>query len=227
MWELPRLNIIPIGSEPANLTVSYGVAIVALHHWEKWFQGILLQFQELIQQIDDGSVVVYFWHIGYASSWKWKPVYHVAYKMTLGFQWFVPILLWLETSQIRSFVPLLFDSKAQWLIADIQYASSRRDTTQLLNLEQMWKTKYPIVVRSWLNNWERLATYFEFPLAIRKAIYTNNPIESYHRQIRKHTKSKVDATRGCFRRIRQCSNWFICYHVILWLSGVCQCITGH
>jgi len=60
----------------------------------------------------------------------------------------------------------------------------------LLVLEEKWKAKYPILVRSWLNNWERLATYFDFPPVIRKAIYTNNPIESYHRQIRKHTKSK-------------------------------------
>jgi transposase-like protein len=62
--------------------------------------------------------------------------------------------------------------------------------SNLLELEARWKEKYPILVRSWLNNWERLATYFDFPKVVRKAIYTNNPIESYHRQIRKHTKNK-------------------------------------
>ena len=43
---------------------------------------------------------------------------------------------------------------------------------------------------SWKKNWPELATYFDFPAVIRKIIYTNNPIESYHRQLRKHTKSK-------------------------------------
>jgi len=62
--------------------------------------------------------------------------------------------------------------------------------SKLLELESRWKAKYPILVRSWLNNWEKLVTYFDFPDVIRKAIYTNNPIESYHRQIRKHTKNK-------------------------------------
>ncbi len=62
--------------------------------------------------------------------------------------------------------------------------------SNLLKLEEQWGEKYPIVVRSWKNNWDRLSTYFDFPALIRKAIYTNNPIESYHRQIRKHTKNK-------------------------------------
>ena len=76
------------------------------------------------------------------------------------------------------------------LKAIYQACSLEQAEENLLILEEKWKAKYPILVRSWLNNWERLATYFDFPPAIRKAIYTNNPIESYHRQIRKHTKSK-------------------------------------
>jgi transposase-like protein len=80
---------------------------------------------------------------------------------------------------------VLNDLKAIYQATSLEAAES-----SLLELEAKWKTKYPILVRSWLNNWERLATYFDFPKVIRKAIYTNNPIESYHRQIRKHTKNK-------------------------------------
>lgn len=61
---------------------------------------------------------------------------------------------------------------------------------KLLELEENWGEKYPVVIRSWTKNWDRLSTYFDFPQVIRKAIYTNNPIESYHRQIRQHTKNK-------------------------------------
>lgn len=80
---------------------------------------------------------------------------------------------------------ILQDLKAIYQASTLEQAENN-----LLVLEEKWKCKYPIVVRSWLNNWDRLVTYFDFPTVIRKAIYTNNPIESYHRQIRKHTKNK-------------------------------------
>jgi putative transposase len=50
--------------------------------------------------------------------------------------------------------------------------------------------KYPLVIDSWQRNWEKLSTYFKYPQAIRKLIYTTNTIEGYHRQIRKVTKTK-------------------------------------
>lgn len=34
--------------------------------------------------------------------------------------------------------------------------------TALLELEEKWGQKYPIVLRSWNNNWERLSTYFDY-----------------------------------------------------------------
>jgi len=57
-------------------------------------------------------------------------------------------------------------------------------------LEETWGDKYPIVIRSWRNNWENLSFYFHFPQEIRKIIYTTNIIESVHRQFRKLTKTK-------------------------------------
>ena len=47
-----------------------------------------------------------------------------------------------------------------------------------------------IAVRSWDNNWETLATFFDYPAQIRRLIYTTNTIEGYHRQLRKVTKTK-------------------------------------
>jgi putative transposase len=57
-------------------------------------------------------------------------------------------------------------------------------------LEEKWKPKYPLVIKSWRNNWDKLSTYFKYPDTIRKLIYTTNAIEGYHRQIRKVTKNK-------------------------------------
>lgn len=61
---------------------------------------------------------------------------------------------------------------------------------ELDRFEEVWGTKYPLIVRSWRNNWEELSTFFKYPPEIRKLIYTTNMIESYHRQLRKVTKGK-------------------------------------
>lgn len=61
---------------------------------------------------------------------------------------------------------------------------------ELATLKQKWDKKYPMVISSWENNWPNLSTYFKYPAAIRKLIYTTNTIEGYHRQIRKVTKGK-------------------------------------
>ncbi|EOS54892.1 MULTISPECIES: IS256 family transposase [Paenibacillus] len=61
---------------------------------------------------------------------------------------------------------------------------------ELDRFEEVWGVKYPLIVRSWRNNWEGLSTFFKYPPEIRKLIYTTNMIESYHRQLRKVTKGK-------------------------------------
>lgn len=61
---------------------------------------------------------------------------------------------------------------------------------ELLNLSEKWGKKYPIVLQSWENNWEKLTTYFQYTAPIRKLIYTTNAVEGYHRQLRKVTKTK-------------------------------------
>ena len=61
---------------------------------------------------------------------------------------------------------------------------------ELDQFEETWGAKYPIVVRSWRNNWAELSTFFCYPTEMRKLIYTTNMIESYHRQLRKVTKGK-------------------------------------
>jgi putative transposase len=43
---------------------------------------------------------------------------------------------------------------------------------------------------SWKKNWGEIATFFKYPLEIRTLIYTTNPIDSLHRQIKKVAKNK-------------------------------------
>jgi len=60
----------------------------------------------------------------------------------------------------------------------------------LLKLEEKWGEKYPMVINSWVNNWEELSAYFEYSEPIRRIIYTTNTVEGFNRQIRKITKTK-------------------------------------
>ena len=60
----------------------------------------------------------------------------------------------------------------------------------LIQAEEKWGTKYKVIFRSWKNNWVRLVNFYKYPPALRRVIYTNNPIESFHRMVRKVTKTK-------------------------------------
>jgi transposase-like protein len=60
----------------------------------------------------------------------------------------------------------------------------------LVQLEEKWAKKYPIVIQSWKNKWGNLSAYFKYPEDIKRIIYTTNIIESVHRQFRKLTKTK-------------------------------------
>ncbi len=71
-----------------------------------------------------------------------------------------------------------------------QASTKEIDEDNLTALEEKWGKKYPVAVQSWRNNWHRLSTYFDYPDAIRKVMYTTNIIEAFHRQVRKVTKTK-------------------------------------
>ena len=45
--------------------------------------------------------------------------------------------------------------------------------------------------KSWYKNWENLSNYFDYPIEIRKLIYTTNVIENLNKNIRKYTKCKT------------------------------------
>ena len=73
------------------------------------------------------------------------------------------------------------------------YKAANREAAEarLVELGEKWGDKYAIAVRSWENNWEELATFFDYSAEIRRLIYTTNTIEGYNRQLRKVTKTKA------------------------------------
>ncbi len=96
--------------------------------------------------------------------------------------------------QIRNSLKYVASKNQKEFMADLKrvYKATSKDLaeSELDALEDKWNEKYPIVIRSWRNNWERLSQYFKYPEAIRKIIYTTNTIEAVHRQFRKLTKTK-------------------------------------
>lgn len=62
---------------------------------------------------------------------------------------------------------------------------------ELDHFEKKWGSKYPYAIRSWRVNWDELTAFFDFPVEIRKIIYTTNLIENLNGKIRKYTKNKL------------------------------------
>jgi transposase-like protein len=55
---------------------------------------------------------------------------------------------------------------------------------------QAWDEKYPTIAKMWRAKWTDIITLFDFPMPIRKAIYTTNAIESVNSVIRKFTRNR-------------------------------------
>ena len=70
-------------------------------------------------------------------------------------------------------------------------ANKLQAESALAHFEQVWGSKYRHAVQSWHRNWDELTAFFEFPVEIRKIIYTTNIIENLNGKIRKYTKSKL------------------------------------
>ena len=80
------------------------------------------------------------------------------------------------------------------VVADLKtiyQAATVAEAEQALNdFAQAWDAKYPTIAKQWRLKWTDFITLFEFPPAIRKAIYTTNAIESVNSVIRKFTRNR-------------------------------------
>ncbi len=58
------------------------------------------------------------------------------------------------------------------------------------NFELTWGDKYPVIVKSWRTNWEKIIPFMQFPTEIRKVIYTTNIVESLNNTLRKAVRNR-------------------------------------
>ena len=75
---------------------------------------------------------------------------------------------------------------------EIYTATTKKNAEIALDeLEKKWNSKYSYAIKSWRTNWDELTAFFDFPLEIRKIIYTTNLIENLNGKIRKCNKNEV------------------------------------
>lgn len=71
-----------------------------------------------------------------------------------------------------------------------QSATVAEAENALAEFAQKWDSRYPTISQLWLNTWEYIIPFFDYPPDIRRVIYTTNAIESLNRSFRKVTKTK-------------------------------------
>ena len=89
-------------------------------------------------------------------------------------------VVWKDKKAVAQALKLVYDSPDEEVAL-----------TNLSSFEEQWGKKYPYIGQSWRNNWDNLSTFFQFPMEIRKVVYTTNIIENINRIIRKYTKIKT------------------------------------
>ena len=96
--------------------------------------------------------------------------------------------------QMRNSMKYISDKDLKPMVKDLKqvYTALNEDMAlhYLQQAEQTWGSKYKTVFKSWHHNWPRLTNFYKYPPALRRIIYTTNPIESFHRMVRKTTKTK-------------------------------------
>ena len=96
--------------------------------------------------------------------------------------------------QIRSSLKFVSWKDRKAVAKDLKtiYSAATEEDAQLALTEfnDIWGSKYPHILQSWLNNWNELSTFFKYPKSIQTLIYTTNPIESLNANIKRKTNSK-------------------------------------
>lgn len=97
--------------------------------------------------------------------------------------------------QMRNSLKYVDETDKKAVIKDLRqiYTSTTEEAakTALSAFEATWGKKYKYIVKQWRENWDELMAFLDFPLPMRKMIYTTNPVEALHRIMRKLIKSKA------------------------------------
>ena len=89
------------------------------------------------------------------------------------------------THQIRNTTKFLSYKDIKPLMLNLKhvYAAPTEDIalSELGLFDDKWGGKYLKIAKCWRDNWANLSTYFKYPEAVRRIIYTTNAIEGFNR----------------------------------------------
>ena len=91
---------------------------------------------------------------------------------------------------------LKYASKADWVpITKGLRAIYTADTIAAAGVEfesfaEQWRQKYPAMIRSWETTWNEFVPFLEFPVELRKIVYTTNAIESLNARFRRAVRHR-------------------------------------
>jgi putative transposase len=101
---------------------------------------------------------------------------------------------------VRAALKYVTDTDSREVATDLktiyQSATVLEAEESLEKFATKWESKYPTIVKQWRAKWKEIIPIFEFPQAIRKAIYTTNAIESVNSVIRKFTRNRKQYPNG-------------------------------
>ncbi len=104
--------------------------------------------------------------------------------------------------QIRNSIKYVGSKNQKEFLRDLKcvYQAVNKESAEneLLKLDEKWGEQYPVVIRSWQDNWDKLSEYFQYTPVIRKLIYTTNTVEG----VSPSDPQGEQKTRACSHRIQ-------------------------
>jgi len=82
---------------------------------------------------------------------------------------------------------LRFASKKHWgqITRQLRAIYTAAAEEAFTEFAETWETKYPAMVKSWFDTWDDFIPFLEFPVELRKIVYSTNAIESLNARFRK------------------------------------------
>ena len=91
---------------------------------------------------------------------------------------------------------LRYASKKHWSVITKQLrtiytaATVQAAEERFADFSEEWKPVYPAMIQSWENSWNEFVPFLEFPVELRKIVYTTNSIESLNARFRRGVRHR-------------------------------------
>jgi transposase-like protein len=96
---------------------------------------------------------------------------------------------------IRNFLKYVGSKNQKAFLVDLKrvYQAESESIAKMAldDLYEKWGEIYPLAINPWINRWDQVVHYFQYPPELRRMIYTTNAVEALHRQFRKVTKNRA------------------------------------